>query len=263
MDETSAAIVDKIDDIAEAVVPEVVEVARTNPIVAAVVAVAGLAIGGFIGYKLAEKKVGKEFDERFEKEIEKMKEYSAKKVAYSAKKVANGDAPSVVMKPENVQNSTPEAFIKDYNETPVRFHKDDKLAASPDISKIVERGEVKVQNIFVNGEALDESVDYDDPGDGLPRLISSQEFDENLDDYEQIAMTYFEGDGVLIEQDSEREVENVEDLIGEDNLHRFGANKRFPNTIHIRNDEENLLFEITLIRGRYSKHILGFDDTEE
>lgn len=256
MDETSAAIVDKIDDIAEAVVPEVVEVARTNPIVAAVVAVAGLAIGGFIGYKLAEKKLGKEFDERFEDEIEKMREYSEKKIA---KKVAQ--KPSV--KPENIQNSTPEAFIKSYNETPARFHKDDKLAASPDISKIVERGEVKVQNIFVNGEALDESVDYDDPGDGLPRLISSQEFDENVDDYEQIAMTYFEGDGVLIEQDSEREVENVEDLIGEDNLHRFGANKRFPNTIHIRNDEENLLFEITLIRGRYSKHILGFDDTEE
>lgn len=81
-----------------------------------------------------------------------------------------------------------------------------------------------------------------------PYVISPDEFDE-LDDYEAISLTYYEGDGVLTD-DMDCPVENVDDVVGYDSLRHFGEYEE--DSVFVRNDEMKADYEILLDVRKYS-----------
>lgn len=89
-----------------------------------------------------------------------------------------------------------------------------------------------------------------------PYVISPEEFGE-LDNYEQISLTYYD-DGYLAD-DMDDLVEDVEDIIGWELLNHIGEYEE--DAIHIRNDSLKTDYEILRVMDRYSD--ISRDNQEE
>lgn len=98
----------------------------------------------------------------------------------------------------------------------------------------------------------------------VPYVISEEEFFENADEKEQVSFTYFEGDGVLVDEQDKPvgDDDHVNSLVGADNLLRFGQGTKDKNMVHVRNDKLDMEFEIARSKGKYSVEVLGFDDED-
>jgi hypothetical protein len=89
-----------------------------------------------------------------------------------------------------------------------------------------------------------------------PYVISADEFlAQERDDHTYVTLTYYEGDGVLTDEQDEV-IDEVMSTIG-DNLGKWGEQSKDPNAVYIRN--ERLATDIELIRskGAYIKDVLG------
>ena len=82
-----------------------------------------------------------------------------------------------------------------------------------------------------------------------PYVIAPEEFGE-VEDYETETLTYYEGDGVLVDDISNEVIEDVESLVGEDSLQHFGEYE--PDSVHVRNDRAQCDYEILLDTRCYS-----------
>ena len=82
-----------------------------------------------------------------------------------------------------------------------------------------------------------------------PMVISSDEFDD-LVDYEVVCLTYY-ADGVLADEFDEPIVD-VEATVGEESLAHFGDDEDDPDTIYIKDDDEETRYEIVLDARRYA-----------
>ena len=80
-----------------------------------------------------------------------------------------------------------------------------------------------------------------------PYVISPDEFG-GADGYDAISLTYYSGNGVLVD-DNEEQVDNVEELVGEDSLKHFGEYE--DDSVYVRNDERKCDYEILLDESNY------------
>jgi hypothetical protein len=80
-----------------------------------------------------------------------------------------------------------------------------------------------------------------------PYVISPDEFG-CADGYDAISLTYYSGNGVLVD-DNEEQVDNVEELVGEDSLKHFGEYE--DDSVYVRNDERKCDYEILLDESNY------------
>ena len=101
-----------------------------------------------------------------------------------------------------------------------------------------------------------------DPDARPPYMITFAEFDANETDAEQISLSFFAGDGIVIDEDDNVvSTERVEQIVGTDNLNRFGTNTddpdMEPNVIYIRCERFNMDFEVTRSPGKHSVEVLG------
>ena len=94
--------------------------------------------------------------------------------------------------------------------------------------------------------------------DGEPYVVHVEEYMSNEDSYDQINMTYFAGDGVLVD-DKDEPVHLVDPIIGRHTLGRFGDGSGNPDTVFVRNDRMETEFEITRDRGKYAHEILRLE----
>jgi len=95
-----------------------------------------------------------------------------------------------------------------------------------------------------------------------PYIITFAEFDANETDYVQLTVSYFAGDGIVIdEDDAVIDAAQVEKNIGTDNLNKFGTNTddpdMDPNSLYVRCEEFGIDYEITRSPGKYSVEVLG------
>ena len=115
-------------------------------------------------------------------------------------------------------------------------------------------------NIFVDGRNIEEfdyaaEVDKRDPE--YPYVITHDEFMENENGWQQNTLTYFNGDDVLID-DKDIPVPDIEDIVGSENLTKFGYGSRDRNVVYVRNERLEADYEITLSMGEYAKEVAGF-----
>lgn len=102
----------------------------------------------------------------------------------------------------------------------------------------------------------------EDPDARDPYVITFEEFDAGELEHEQITVSYFAGDGIVIdEDDSIIAPARVEATIGTDNLNKFGTNiedpNMDPNTLYIRCEQYSADYEVTRSPGKHSVEVLG------
>lgn len=92
-----------------------------------------------------------------------------------------------------------------------------------------------------------------------PYLISPDEFGE-MDGYESISYTWYE-DGILAD-DQGIVIEDVDDIVGLDNLQRFGEYEE--DAVHVRNDERREDYEILLsLKEYYNNTFTSLADVDD
>lgn len=214
--------------------------------------VSGLAIGAFVGYKVAERRLSAQFDERLEKETAEMRTFYK---AVPTKKFATPEEAVKELIPQNTQNiltayQGSEVPKVAYNKIVKDIPDDPKPEDFEPFEGTESDQEVIVKNIFQTER---------DPN--KPYLISEEEFNQNDGEFNQINLMYYQKDDVLTDL-HEDVVENAKETIGPDFKVNFGY-KAEENYVHVRNEKLQLDFEIVLHEGSYLEDVLGMDAPAE
>lgn len=134
-------------------------------------------------------------------------------------------------------------------------------------------GETIVQSIWNNSAAISESnleVGNEDSEDTMPdrnpdkpymitvsQFMSDMQYEDN-----KMSLLYFEEDGTLVD-DREQIVPNVEETVGEGNLHQFGRGSGDANALYIRNEKLQCDIEVIRDKRSYSEVVLGIKPERE
>lgn len=253
--------IDVIEDTVEKLerkATEVITVTKNNPYVLAGVFVLGLGIGGLIAYKIVEKRLSVKFDQELTEQIEAAKAYRNRIAKEGEFETPEGAVNALV--PDEVVEA-----VKSYQgrAKSVPYDKPGTVDPRPPVDVVVENVEV-TQNVTVvakddprdwdyNAEVADRELNPD-----IPYTISFEEFNENNVGHEQTTMTYYAQDETLADS-QDKPVDNIDYVIGEDNLNRFGDGSLDPNVVYIRNEKIDMDFEITRSNGSYQSEVLNVD----
>lgn len=86
-----------------------------------------------------------------------------------------------------------------------------------------------------------------------PYIIHRDEFEAEEEGYRQTTLTYYSGDGILVDE-SDTPIYNFEKVVGE---LLFGHGSRDQNVVYVRNPEHQAEYEILLDSGMYQVEVLG------
>lgn len=243
------------------------------------VAVVGLAVGGFVGYKVAQKQLRLRYEEIAKKEIEEAKEYYGRLhktdsetsdpeklleklhgkeavEAVRAHKSYLGEAESPASSEEDLNPA--ERALYEKHGVEVVEEKDGTLRATE-----VQETSVVRQNVFDNSSPVtDDGFDYEAElarrTSEKPYVITHDEYYECELDYEQTDLTYYEKDDTLVDS-RDMPIPDEDNVVGSDNLTRFGHGSKDENIVYVRNDRMKVDFEISRSVGSYAQEVLGFD----
>lgn len=246
---------------------------------------AGLGVAGYFAMKRRlETKLRKEYDEQFDAEVEEMREHYSRLT-----KSGRFDSPEAAV--EELLTKEAATALRHYGNQTVELKGEPVVdvragevtdavgAEDPDFEERAEvnvaelrermrRGPVTVEertdgNIFLDGHPLTGEEEWDQAeidrarSSGEPHVISHDEFMENPDDWSTNNLTYFNGDDTLVD-DQEVPIDDIEEVVGSENLSKFGQGSRDRNVVYVRNPKSEVLFEITFHAGEYSKEVAGF-----
>lgn len=110
-------------------------------------------------------------------------------------------------------------------------------------------------SIYSQEDFDDEEVKKRTPD--APYIITKDEFMNNETSFQQITVTYFNGDDVLAD-DKDQMINDKERTVGEINLDKMGYGSDDPNVLYVRNDRMEVEFEILNSDGKYSEEVCGF-----
>lgn len=110
--------------------------------------------------------------------------------------------------------------------------------------------------------AFDEQAILDERGGDAPYVISKEEYLRNDPGFEPYKLTWFEGDGVLIDEQDDA-IPDTEAVVGDRNLQRFGRLSGNNNVVYIQNDSSRCLFEIHRDPGTAAQALFGVPDEDD
>ena len=112
-------------------------------------------------------------------------------------------------------------------------------------------------NVFRNETERDDNWDYDEElktrSPDHPYIIHKDEYDSNELDYTQDSLMYYKGDDVLCD-DHDIPIYNYQKLVGE---LRFGHGSLDPSIVYVRNEDNEVEWEIILDHGYFQTEVLG------
>lgn len=129
-------------------------------------------------------------------------------------------------------------------------------------------GQEIVESIWANSAARDEellvsSTENEDanvmpaPDPNRPYVITVDQFmTETQYDDNKFNFTYFEADDQMMDE-REKLINNIDEIVGHDNLQRFGLGSRDRNALYVRNDQRKADFEILRDKRSYQEVVLG------
>lgn len=88
-----------------------------------------------------------------------------------------------------------------------------------------------------------------------PKLVDSQIWDANPENFEKKFLVYYDADSVTIDEETEKQIENGEALIGIDNLDQAD---KYDDVIFVSNSKAKTIYQVTVERAAYSE--VGFND---
>lgn len=98
--------------------------------------------------------------------------------------------------------------------------------------------------------------------DDAPYVISKDEFDYDKPEYAKIDLEYYQMEQVLLD-DRVEPMTDVDEIVGEKNLIRFGHGSGDRRLVYIRNEELETDFEVRMMMGSYAIDVLGLDDPHD
>jgi hypothetical protein len=219
----------------------------SNPRLTAIAVGAGsLVVGIGLGYKIAEKRLSAQFELRLEKETAGMREfYQNTKKPYATPQEA---AAALIDDDVDTGQEATATVVGDK----IAYHKIVKKEYAPqealvDLPDQTDRiPELEHHNVFIEE----------------PIIISQEEFMQNDSGYEQSTLSFYRGDHVLTDE-RENVIEDLNEVVGAENMTRFGQNSSDPNVLHIRNGRLQMDFEVCLSEGSYSQEVLGIDEVPQ
>lgn len=107
-----------------------------------------------------------------------------------------------------------------------------------------------------SGEGWDLEAEMDQRRADLPYIIHSDEFISSDFDFPQQSLTYYEGDGILADENGQV-VHNPGHFLGE---LRWGHGTTDPNAVYIRNERRKVEYEVMRHTGSYEHEVLGLED---
>lgn len=209
----------------------------------AVTAVVSLTVGGFVGFKVAEKRLITEFEQRLDKETDLLRRM------YKSGHQTPGDMVTALYG-QGVAEVV-EEYAGDAEVTPMvppepREHVSyEKIRPS---TVKVEKGPeepVKTRRVF---EPEDDR--------GTIYVISNEEFESEEVGYQQEVLTYYAKDGVITDINEDR-MEDYTRNIGTKFVENFGTVSGDENVVHVRNEVLLLDYEINRSEGSYREEVLG------
>lgn len=281
---TTAVVESGLEKVAD-VVPEVLDTAvhvttggtrkfvgafRSPKVMALTITLAGATAGaalGVVGYFMMKKRLEKQYEEQLNRELDEMRLFYArrnKEGAYATPEAA-AEALGVTEATEAHASYKTTAGREEVSEGQLaalkeRMKRGGPATDDPDV-------EVKVEsNIFRNGRSLaefdleqEQSKRAANPD--VPFVISKDEYFEGEPSFVNTTVCWYEGDQILADE-RDVPVENVDALIGEDNLLRFGYGSDDPNIVYIRNTKNQVDFEVVRSTGEYANEVAGFGGTD-
>lgn len=241
--------------------------------------VAGASLG-LLGYKLMKKRLEKQYEDRLNAELDEMRAHYIRRSKAGKFATARTAAEELLTKEavealDNYQgNETPKDKTDPEPTVPVEpsGRRYDKVMTNSQAAQTIRDQVVKIEetvtsNVFVNGKALvpdewDAEAEEARRVEGIPYIISQEEYMENSFEHEQTLLTYYAGDDVLAD-DKETMIEDVESIVGTENLARFGHGSSDPNTVYIRNERNEADYEVVLNSGRFSEEVMGLRHSNE
>lgn len=237
---------------------QVVTITKNNPYVVAGALMFGIFIGGLITYKVTERRLSTKFDQELTEQIAAAKAYRVRVAKEGEFETPEGAVEALI--PDEVVEA-----VQTYQgrSKSVAYNKPGTIDPRPPVEVVVENVEVK-QNVTVvtendprdwdyNAEIADRELNPD-----VPYTISFAEFNENNVGHEQTTFTYYSADQTLADA-QEKPVDNIDYVIGDDNLTRFGHGSDDPNVVYVRNEKIDMDFEIVRSNGSYQSEVLNVE----
>lgn len=204
----------------------------------------GAVIGFYFGYKYNREKLRLDAFQEAELEIDQMREH------YQQKAIVVQDKPTVEQIIEERGYSVAVEEPPRPLPAPVPIL-DPALIETP--ATVVTQGKDKMA-----GWSYPEELEKRDAG--APYIIHQDEFAQSEHGYEQVMYMYYDGDGVLTDDDNKPLVDG-KSIVGADNL-KWGHGADDPDVVHIRNDRLNL--EMQIVRDpRSYEDTYGINDPED
>jgi hypothetical protein len=233
-------------------------------------AVAGAALG-VVAYKWQKKRLEKEFEERLDRELEEMRQFYIRRYKDGKFATPRTAAEKLIEEAADAANQyagedppTEEAR----KDVPVEKNQRryDKVETNTQARADIQTGPVTIEQTVDNGVLVDGkplvAEDWDAEAEEArrnpeaPYVISFEEFNENTYEHPQSTITYYMGDDVLADE-TDQMIDDVESVVGTDNLARFGHGSRDPNVVYIRNERLEADYEVTRSTGRFSEEVMG------
>lgn len=234
------------------------------PLITGVLCVVSAAAGAGAAYFVAQKQLGNKFDRRLEIEMEATKNYYStlyKKGEYettsaAVEKLVPPDMVTQLLDGAGEFANDPHAKATARVLTEYGGHKLDGRTIVTD----------KIENVFIRAELDAKGVTDEDWAkevmqrtEEAPYVISKEEYMENETEYTQVTFTYYEGDGILTDED-ENVIEDIDPVVGNYNIIRFGHWSEDENVVYVRNDVRELEMEICRNYGKYRELVQGLTE---
>lgn len=208
---------------------------RKDALVVGAISVASFALGGGTAYIYTKRK----YEAILEQELIDFKQEYSVRMAATVEARANEEAKNIA-----------EVIIarESYSAPSVDTENGESVTAD-DIKTAIE------SNVFADNANFipewDQEAEEDSRRNGVPFIISKAEYYEGELGFTQMHLSYYEDDDVLTD-DEDTPVPDIDGIAGQDNLQKFGYGSGDPRVLYIRNEAQQVDFEVTLEKRSYS-----------
>lgn len=227
---------------------------------------AGAAVSYLVAYRRAETKYNKIADD----EIEVMRQHYKSKTLALEGNAQKRDLDEMVTEKGYTQSTKPSSppmavpppnlVMADDSEMADDEPDDSEMAADENTTN-VEKTTPTVRNIFREAEYQDHWDYHEELKKRSPEFPYVIHYDERyeMEEYDNISLTYYEGDDVLCnERDEIVDPDERDALIGDKNLFLFGHGSNDAAIVYVRNDRLELVYEIVQSPNHFAEEVHGF-----
>jgi hypothetical protein len=221
----------------------------------------GAAAGAMASFAITYRRVERKYSKIADTEIAEMREHYLEKGKALEAEAAKRPLDEIVQEQgysasENEEDAPPPMVVK----PPI---------PEPDISRpfpTTDQSEQpeEVRNIFKETEVTHEwdwHAERRSRSPDVPYVIHKDEVEEM--DYQVITVTYYTRDDVLCyDNDEVIDPDRRDEIIGDDNLDRFGHGSQDASIVYIRNDKLELVYEVVKSPNAYAEEVHGFQHTD-